>query len=357
MRRARLLLAPLRRGRRAEWALAVFCILCLAGMLVFDPSLAPIPFHFIYTAVTIVYGLRLWQVRGAMVAAFATGLSTGGITLYNVVTANEPAPELMEVPLMTMMVVATVLHVRSRQRAEAVIAVVADERKQMIERERGFFANATHDLMTPLTIARGHLDVLTRRGQPTAIDIDNARTVVIDELHRMETLIGDLLLVGRLDAGSDMRRERLDAEDFLHGLLDRWTAVGDRIWTIDIDAPGILLADPETLGRAIGNVLENAVAYTVDGDTITIRARGDADRLQVEIADSGPGIAVDALPRIFDRFYRVAPALNGDSGSGLGLSISRDIVRAHGGTIAVTSEPGIGTRFTFDVPGFDRISA
>ena len=115
-------------GYRAEWLLAAFCAFCLAGMLVLDATLAPIPFHFIYTAVVIVYGLRLWHIRGAMFAAIATGVATGGITVYNVITADEPSPELIEVPLMTMMVIATIWHVRSRQKAAAVVAALAEER-------------------------------------------------------------------------------------------------------------------------------------------------------------------------------------------------------------------------------------
>jgi signal transduction histidine kinase len=94
----------------------------------------------------------------------------------------------------------------------------------------------------------------------------------------------------------------------------------------------------------------------VEGDRIAVRARGAGDRLIVEIDDSGPGIAPDELPRIFDRFYRADGGRRPRSGTGLGLAISQDIVRAHGGTIAVTSDLGVGTRFRVDVPGFDRLS-
>lgn len=343
-------------GARAEWLLAGFCAVCLAGMLLLDATLAPIPFHFIYAAVTIVYGLRLWRIRGAMFAALATGASTGGMTLYNVIASDEPGPELIEVPLMTMMVIATIWHVRSRQRAAAVVAAVADERQRMIQREYTFFANVTHDLMTPITIARGHIDILGRSGSPTADELADTKQVIVDELKRIESMVGDLLLVGRLDDdGAALQRERIDAEDFLHVVADRWSVIGERSWTIDIDAPGTFVADGNTLAQAIDNVIENAVSYTSAGDAITFRARGIGTDLEIEVADTGLGIPESAIPHVFDRFYRADRARSRTTGgSGLGLAIVRDVVDAHGGQVSIESSPAGGTRLTIVLPEYRR---
>jgi signal transduction histidine kinase len=343
-------------GARAEWLLASFCAACLAGMLFLDAALAPIPFHFVYTAVTIVYGLRLWRIRGAMFAAIATGVSTGGITVYNVVASNEPAPELIEVPLMTMMVIATIWHVRSRQRAAAVVAALADERQRMIQRERTFFANVTHDLMTPITIARGHIDILGRSGSPTADEIADTKQVIVDELKRIESMVGDLLLVGRLDDdGAALQRQRIDAEDFLHVVADRWSVIAERSWTIDIDAPGTFLADGNTLAQAIDNVIENAVSYTSAGDAITFRGRGVGTHLEIEVSDTGLGIPESAIPHVFDRFYRADRARSRSTGgSGLGLAIVRDVVDAHRGQVSIESSPAGGTRLTIVLPEYRR---
>ncbi len=141
----------------------------------------------------------------------------------------------------------------------------------MIERERTFFANVTHDLMTPITIARGHVDILGRSGTPTAEELAETKQVIVEELKRIESMVGDLLLVGRLDDDSaGLQRERIDVEDFLDVVADRWAVVGERAWTIDIDAPGTFLADGNTLAQALDNVVENAVSYTVPGDAITL---------------------------------------------------------------------------------------
>ena len=345
-------------GNRAEWLLGGFCTLCLVGMMALAAPLAPIPFHFIYAAVTIVYGLRLWRLRGAVAAALAVCVTTGGLTVYNVIFSNEPAPELIEVPLMTMMVLATIWHVRSRQKAAAVVAAVADERQRMIERERTFFANVTHDLMTPITVARGHVDILGRTGPPTPDELAETKHVIIEELRRIESMVGDLLLVGRLDQDAGLQKAKLDVEDFLHVVADRWKAVAERTFTIDVDAPGAILADGNTLAQALDNVIENAVSYTEPGDAITLRARGASGSLAIEVVDTGPGIPADALPHVFDRFYRADRGRSrATGGSGLGLAIVRDVVEAHGGAVTVVSpavEGGTGTRLLIDLPGYRR---
>jgi two-component system, OmpR family, sensor kinase len=345
-------------GNRAEWLLAGFCAVCLAGMVALDATLAPIPFHFVYTAVTIMYGLRLWRLRGAITATLAVCVTTGGITLYNVLFSNEPAPELIEVPLMTMMVLATIWHVRSRQKAAAVVAAVADERQRMIERERTFFANVTHDLMTPITVARGHVDILGRTGTPTPEDLAETKQVIVEELKRIESMVGDLLLVGRLDEDHGLQKQPVDIEDLLDVVADRWSAVDDRVWSIDIDAPGTIPADGNTLAQALDNVIENAVSYTSAGDAITVRARAAGTTLTIEVIDSGAGIPEQALPHVFDRFYRADRGRSrATGGSGLGLAIVRDVVEAHGGTVAVFSPVapgGGGTRLQINMPGYRR---
>jgi len=345
-------------GRRAESLLATFCALCLIGMVALPATLAPIPFHFVYTSVVIMYGLRLWRLQGAVVATLMVCVTTGGITLYNVVFSNEPAPELIEVPLMTMMVLATIWHVRSRQKAAAVVAAVADERQRMIERERTFFANVTHDLMTPITVARGHVDILGRTGTPTPEELAETKQVIVDELKRIESMVGDLLLVGRLDEHIGLHQEPVDIEDLLEVVADRWVAVGDRAWSIDVDAPGTVEADGNTLAQALDNVIENAVSYTAPGDAITVRARAAGTTLTIEVVDTGPGIPEHALEHVFDRFYRADRGRSrATGGSGLGLAIVRDVIEAHGGTVTATSPAGPaggGTRVQITLPGYVR---
>jgi signal transduction histidine kinase len=341
------------RGRRAEAALIAFVGLCLIAMLAIHAWWAPVPFHFAYTAVTIVYGLRLWQTRGVIWAAVLLGASTFMITLFNVVTGGEPGAELVEVPLMLLMFLATAWHVRSRQAANAVVAAVAEERADMIERERAFFANVSHDLMTPLTVARGHLDVFGRYRHPSDEEIAEMKRIVVEELRRIEAMVGDLLIVGRLDAESRLDRHPTDAQELLEGVAERWTSVGDRRWGVEIDARGLLLCDPGSLAKALDNVIENAVSYTSPGASIAITAHGQPDLLEVVVTDNGPGIPAEALPHVFDRFYRADRSRSRQTGgTGLGLAIVRDVVEAHDGVVTAERGRDGGTRIAIRLPGF-----
>jgi two-component system OmpR family sensor kinase len=251
------------------------------------------------------------------------------------------------------MFLATAWHVRSRQRANAVVEALAEERAGMIERERAFFANVSHDLMTPLTVARGHLDVFGRYGQPTEADFDEMKRVLMEELKRIEAMVGDLLVVGRLDADARLERAPTDAQELFEAVADRWSHVGDRVWNADVDAPGTLLCDASTLAKALDNIVENAVSYTAAGDSITLVVRAAGDRLCISVTDSGPGIPADALPHVFDRFYRADPGRSRDKGgSGLGLAIVRDVVEAHEGFVSAERPEAGGTRIVIDLPGF-----
>jgi two-component system OmpR family sensor kinase len=171
-------------------------------------------------------------------------------------------------------------------------------------------------------------------------------------------MVGDLLLVGRLDEDHGLQKHPVDIEDLLEVVADRWSAVGDRVWSIDVDAPGTIPADGNTLAQALDNVIENAVSYTAPGDAITVRARAAGTTLTIEVLDTGVGIPEHALSHVFDRFYRADRGRSrATGGSGLGLAIVRDVVVAHGGTVAIASPVhpgGSGTRLQINLPGYRR---
>jgi signal transduction histidine kinase len=175
---------------------------------------------------------------------------------------------------------------------------------------------------------------------------------VIDELRRIELLVGDLLLVGRLESDARLERCTVCARSLVEDVTARWLGVGDRAWSAEIDVDGTLAVDANAVAQALDNVLENALSYTRDGDAIALRATRRRGALRVEVADTGVGIAADVLPHVFDRFYRGDPSRRRSSGgSGLGLAIVRDVVEAHDGTVSVDSAPGAGTRVTIELPG------
>jgi signal transduction histidine kinase len=341
-------------GPRRWWpelVLGGFAATNLALMWVWDGWEA-VPFHFIFTAVMLMYAARLWRVPFVLVVAGLTALGCGGMTTISIVRGSEHPAELVEVPLMLMMIGAMTWHVQTRRRATAVVARVAAEREAMLQRERRFFANVTHDLMTPLTIARGHVEVLRRAQRGASPATEETCAVVLDELGRMEGLVEDLLLIGQLDTPDRIDKVQLDAQAFLEkaAALVRSRASS---WSIDLDAHGEISIDPTGVERAIANLVDNAIAHSRCDDAVCLRARARDGALVVEVADEGAGIPPEALEHMFERFWRGPRSrARRRAGSGLGLSIVQAVADAHGGRVRVASEPGRGTRIALELPGF-----
>ncbi len=333
-----------------EVALGAFAACNLALMWLWDGWEA-VPFHFIFTAVMLMYAVRLWNVPFVLVVAGLTALGCGGMTTLSIVRGSEHPAELVEVPLMLMMIGAMAWHVQTRRRAAAVVARVAAEREAMLQRERRFFANVTHDLMTPLTIARGHVEVLRRAHRGATPDLEETCVVVLDELGRMEGLVEDLLLIGQLDTPDRINRVQLDAHAFLEkaAALVRTRASS---WSIDLEAHGEISVDPTAIERAIANLVDNAIAHSRREDTVSLRARAHGDTLAIEVADEGAGIPPDALEHVFERFWRGQRSYTRRrGGSGLGLSIVHAVAEAHGGAVRVSSTVGRGTCVCLTLPG------
>lgn len=219
---------------------------------------------------------------------------------------------------------------------------------------KDFVANVSHDLRTPLTIVSGFSQALLDR----AAEPDDAGTVIHEEAEKMERLVEDLLQLTRLESGL-MRLDRrpIEAQAFLDGIVARVTHAtsGRRIPALRVaveEGLPALDADPVQLERALQNLIGNAIDYTPPSGSITLGAR-DAQRgwVEISVADTGSGIAREDLPRVFERFYRSDRSRERVHGhSGLGLAIVREIVEAHGGKVAVESQPGQGTTFRLTLP-------
>jgi signal transduction histidine kinase len=327
-----------------EAAWAVFAVANWFAMIAW-PAWETIPFHFVWISLTFVYGVRVWSTRTMWavlsVVILATGASIssdafGGIQLWG---------ELFEVPLMSAMFLAMVWHAQRRQSALAEVQGVAAMRASLLERQERFLHDASHELRTPVTIARGHLELL-RREQPEAPELE----VALDELGRMERIVERLLLLAKSEQQGFVFEE-IDLEAFLSDLFIRWSEVAPRAWRLDVDLAGRLRADPEALRNALDALLENAVKYTDPGDSIELSAHADGwGGVVIEVADSGSGVPAEALPRIFDRWGRADSARTRErGGAGLGLAIVAAVARAHGGRCSVRSLPR-GTVFALHLP-------
>ncbi|HEY3576952.1 MAG TPA: HAMP domain-containing sensor histidine kinase [Gaiellaceae bacterium] len=313
--------------------------------MVLWPSWETIPFHFLWISLTIVYGIRTWSMRTTWMVLTVVVAATGASIFADAFDGLQLWGELFEVPLMSAMFLAMVWHAQRRQAALAEVQGVAEMRASLLERQERFLHDASHELRTPITIARGHLELLSR-DQPDAPELE----VALDELGRMERIVERLLLLAKSEQ-QGFAFQAIDLEAFLSDLFIRWSEVARRAWRLDVDLAGRLVADPEALRVAIDALLENAVKYTNPGDAVELAAHADgAGVVVIEVSDSGLGVPPEALPRIFDRWARADGARTRKrGGAGLGLAIVAAVARAHGGRCSVKPLPR-GTAFRLHLP-------
>jgi signal transduction histidine kinase len=334
------------RSRAVELAWGVFAAANLAAMAYWQ-TWETVPFHFIWVSLTLVYGFRVWQVGATLWTLSVVFASTGALILLDVSGGSQLAGELFEVPLMSAMFLAMVWHARRRQQAMRAVEQLADERASLLERQERFLHDASHELRTPVTIARGHLEVLqTLRGGAPEVD------VALDELQRIEGIVERLLLLAKADQPDFLITRDIDVEQFLEEVFMRWSEIAPRAWRLGSLPRGSLRADPEALRNALDALLENAVKYTEASDTIELRARSHGRELSIEVVDEGYEIPPNALERIFDRFARAdAARTRAQGGVGLGLAIVDTIAKAHQGHCTVRTSAA-GSTFALRLPGF-----
>ncbi|HLH64271.1 MAG TPA: ATP-binding protein [Solirubrobacteraceae bacterium] len=334
-------------GRRLDIAWGAFALANYGAMIAF-PAWETIPFHFVWISLTLLYGFRVWPMRPTLMVLACVMAATGASIGFDAFRGIQLWGELFEVPLMAAMFLAMVWH--ARRRVDALDSAERSERetRALLSRMERFVHDASHELRTPVTIARGHLELLARQG----VDAPEAR-IALDELGRMEALVERLLMLARADQPDFLIASEVDLELLLEDVLMRWSELAPRAWRLGPLAAGRLLADADRLRAALDALIENAVKYSAPGTAIELRARYHGHgEVWIEVQDEGCGVPADALERIFDRFARVDPARNrADGGVGLGLAIVDAIARAHGGECGATSGPA-GSTFVLRLPNF-----
>jgi signal transduction histidine kinase len=222
-----------------------------------------------------------------------------------------------------------------------------DRLEDAFARQRGFVSDASHELRSPLTAIRGQIEVLARDPDPDAADVHRVEAATLAELARVERLVEEMLALARLDEGVGPARRELDAERFLREAVTGAPG-GAEVGTL---APGRIDADPDMIARVVRNLVENARRHAGADGTVRVSSTAAAGRLRVDVDDDGPGIPPAERERVFDRFHRSdAGRARSAGGSGLGLSIARGIVEAHGGTIRAGESPLGGARVSFELP-------
>ena len=230
-----------------------------------------------------------------------------------------------------------------------------DRLQDSFERISRFSADIAHDLRTPVNNIRGEAEVALARART----VDEYRDVMessLEEAVRLSDLIGNLLFLARAESPlSHLHKERVDVDGIMAGLRDYYEASASEAGlSLTIKAgPQPLTAELDRIlvQRALGNLVSNAIAHTPPGGSVVLASCSEGEWLRIDVTDTGVGIPPEALPLVFDRFFRVdaARTQRAGGGTGLGLAIVQGIMSLHGGTAVIASELGRGTTVTLRI--------
>ena len=332
---------------RDGWLLpawAVFASVNAALMYVL-PGAETIPFHFVWVSTAVAYGLRLrpWSLPVTWATCAVVTVVTGVPLMLHAAAGDIGWEETSEIPLMALLFLVMVWHVRRRMAALAAARRMADAEHRAREAQRRFVRLASHELRTPITVARGFTELL-RDAAPDP-DASEDFDVVIEELDKLDGTVERLLRLARAE-DAPLRLASVELASLIERTARRWQgAVPTRRW--EVESPRMdVLVDPVRLGLALDSMVENAVRHTDPDGVITLRAVHRGDTLAFEVRDDGPGIALAELALVFEGFHSTGP----HGGTGLGLAIVKAAAMAHNGSVEADNAPGGGAIVTLVLP-------
>ncbi len=235
------------------------------------------------------------------------------------------------------------------------VETALEQREGSEARLRRFVADASHELRTPLAGIRSYAELARRSTEEVPDEVSHALGRVESEAVRMGLLVDDLLLLARLDAGRPLEQNDVDLSRMVIEVTsDARVAGPEHRWSLDLpDEPVIVRGDEQRLHHVVGNLLSNARIHTPAGTAVVVRLATDPlsdHRVLLTVSDNGPGIPPELQAKVFERFVRADDSRSRAKGStGLGLAIAHAVVKAHGGTLTLTSDPS-GTQFRISLP-------
>ena len=226
------------------------------------------------------------------------------------------------------------------------------ERSASEARLRRFISDASHELRTPIAAVSAYAELFDRGARDRPADLERSMTGIQRETRRMGLLVGDLLLLARLDQGRPLESRPVDLSALAADAVDAAHVMEPaRPLSLESPAPVTVAGDAERLRQVVDNLLANVRAHTPADAAATVRVRRDGASAVLEVEDQGPGLDAERSAHVFERFYRGDASRSRDhGGAGLGLAIVAAIVQAHGGSVGLESTPGAGTTFRVTLP-------
>lgn len=307
-------------------------------------------------------GLRSMLVIGdaiVIIVAFGLGWTFAGLTLRPIQRITQTAQAVGEERDFTRRVahigpddeigrLATTFNVMLAQLQDAYVRV-----EQTLQAQRRFVADASHELRTPLTTIRGNMELLQHQPVLDAEERTDILADAIDETNRLMRLVSDLLTLARTDARQTVQLEQVSVRALLDEVCrqaqmfetDHTVLCHTNVDLCHTDVDMTVLGNADALKQVLLILLDNAFKHTPPATTITVSTVCNDDKVEIHVQDNGPGIDVEQLPHVFERFYRGNMTRTG-AGTGLGLSIAKELMTAQGGTVTVDSLIGKGSTFT-----------
>jgi len=320
------------------------------------PEQQTVPYHLGWAGFALAFGLGTWSRPQLVTALTWYTLATGAAFERSYLMGNIGWDETTEIPLMFLLAMLMVWHVRRRQAALAHVTRMAERDVQACLDREQLMRLTSHELRTPLTIARGYIELLQTRA--TELDNQQDLSVVGDELERLSRVSDRLIRMILLQ--DDTTNEMVDIDEVMAQAMERWQVVADRRWVLDARA-GRVVGSPERLRTGLDTLVENAIRYTSVGDTIRLVGSRQLDHVVVGVFDTGVGLTDNQISAINgeEKVQSAAAGASADpdpdsvdhlAGTGLGLSIVQALAQGRGGTLHASRGPGGGAGMILTFP-------
>jgi signal transduction histidine kinase len=331
-------------GHGVDIAFAAWAVVLVYAMFAWE-GYETVPYHILFVSFAAVYGFRTWSLPITVAVLGIIVMSTGAILVLHWKQDVLPSDELFEIGLMPMILGAMVWHARRRVVALRQLELLAQQERDRRLREHEFARDTSHALRTPLTIARGHIELIQDADVSDLVRQDAG--VAIEELDRIGRMASRLLAIAELERPDALNLRSVDIAALVRDTHSRWAVSVSRDWSLEAPPELTAVIDEDVLRVVLDALIENAVAVTTSTDEVRVICRSLEGRVMIAVADGGPGIDPADSRLVFQRFWRSARKREG---TGLGLSYVRAAAEAHGGWAFVARSPLGGAQVGCRIP-------